>query len=236
MKRVLGWAVGLSAMIATTLVAASAAAADVQYDLTVTADGSLNGVSFSNAAVDFQLTGDPSTLSLKTGPFGGQFESIDPLDSAQVTIAGVGTTAFSTAMRLGMSTNVGGPEVLFLSPAGDFGLDILDLFLSVDFQTFDFAAPQGPIAAFLTFPPNGSQDTGLATGAGPLTFTAFSSGAFSISDAAAAVPEPGIWGLMLIGFATLGARLRTARRHALVSFGRRPNPCDVVMRSAPATD
>ena len=40
----------------------------------------------------------------------------------------------------------------------------------------------------------------------------FSSGTLTVTEAAAAVPEPASWAMMLIGFAVVGTALRTRRR------------------------
>jgi len=40
----------------------------------------------------------------------------------------------------------------------------------------------------------------------------------TITEAAAAVPEPATWGLMLAGFGVVGAGLRSRRRSTTVAF------------------
>lgn len=42
--------------------------------------------------------------------------------------------------------------------------------------------------------------------------------AFEIDELAAAVPEPGTWALMILGFGLIGSQLRVRRRQAKISF------------------
>jgi hypothetical protein len=73
----------VAALAALALSASAAHAATAIYTITGTADGSLNGVAFSNAAFTFTLNGDTANLTDD-----GSLQKLDPLDSSSVAIAG----------------------------------------------------------------------------------------------------------------------------------------------------
>lgn len=96
------------------------------------------------------------------------------------------------------------------------------------FQTFTGA---GIVNTAVTFDGNGNSSTAgtngvfgrvnyFANGGSGITSAAFSStnSAFEIDDIAAAVPEPGTWALMILGFGLVGSQLRARKRRTTVSF------------------
>src|SRR5262249_33719751 len=89
------------AALAFVLAFSAPARADrVEFDITGIGTGVLNGTSFSNRLFDIQMFGDNSTV---TSVGGGAFSEIDPLNSANISIAGLGTSTFSIATRLGLN-------------------------------------------------------------------------------------------------------------------------------------
>lgn len=130
----------------------------------------------------------------------------------------------STGQYYAVGGNLGGPAILDLSSFGEVGtlsllwgtmddyntLDILDDLGGVLFSRIgsELSAEAGSTAALVTF-----QFTGA-------TRAAVDSVRFSSSDAAfefdninvVAVPEPGVWMMMLLGFAAVGFSLRSRKK------------------------
>lgn len=71
--------------ISLLLVCTNAFAAPTQYLITGTGSGSLGGTSFDSQSFSISMIGDPFANPML----------IDPLGSAQVSIAGLGTTSLS---------------------------------------------------------------------------------------------------------------------------------------------
>ncbi|MDZ4374250.1 MAG: PEPxxWA-CTERM sorting domain-containing protein [Phenylobacterium sp.] len=206
MRRVLA---GVAAM-AAILAAPTAQAAHYVFNLTGNADDTITD-SFSAGGTDY----DTGTLAL-TGftPFlledGDTFEAV-------ITISGSNPPPFPT----------------FIVPLRD------QMFFGLNFS--DILGGAQPTTASMTglFSFDGGADVGAGCGnctsliygqnAMPLGFsTLVASGAFSLSepyqidsisisyqvnnDAVGAIPEPGAWALMILGFGGVGATLRHRRR------------------------
>lgn len=166
-------------------------AAVLQYEINGVGSGSLNGVNFVDQAFSFTLVGDTANLQTPS------YTAIDPLDSARVTIEGVGTTEFGIATRLGLNGSA-----VFFSRAGDGALDLLDFYIN---DTIDLTQAFGPIAGYAAFGLN--QFVDVQTSLGLLTFN----DAAAITFSAAPVPEPETWG-MLLGGLGLTALVRRRRQ------------------------
>lgn len=83
--------------ISLLLVCTNAFAAPTQYLITGTGSGSLGGTSFDSQSFSISMIGDPFANPML----------IDPLGSAQVSIAGLGTTSLSFSTRLGINSGNG---------------------------------------------------------------------------------------------------------------------------------
>ena len=190
-----------SGFLAFSLLGSSQAVASTAvYTITGTGSGSLNGISFTDSAFTFTLTGDTANLSSGT---------IDPLNSALVTIAGLGSTTIGIQTELGTTPD---GSVTFLSRSGS-DLDLFDFFNS---STVDLGVSFGPITGTNIFALNQFQN--VASSAGSLTFNTSSSVQFSgVVGAAAPLPEPGTWALMLLGFGAVGVSIRRARKSVSIA-------------------
>lgn len=184
-------------LLALTLTPTAASAAVNVYTITGTGSGTLGSSIFTDAAFTFTLTGDTSNLSSNI---------IDPLTTADVNIAGLGTVTIGIPTRLG-ATNT----VVFFSRSDSIGGS--DLFDFVIGGPVDLASAFSPVTGTQVFALN--QFNNIATSGANLTFTSSSNVLFSSSlGAIAAVPEPGTWSMMLLGFGAIGApaRIRQRRR------------------------
>lgn len=88
---------GMIAAVAVLALSAPAAqAATAIYTITGHADGSLNGVDFTNAGFTFTLFGDTANLSDD-----GSVQKVDPLDQSNVVIEGFSgvTLQIPTSLR-----------------------------------------------------------------------------------------------------------------------------------------
>jgi hypothetical protein len=184
---------------------APARAATVEFDITGTASGVLNGTSFADDAFVIKMLGDNSTV--QNGGFFGPIRVIDPLASASITLGGLGTSVISIPTRLGIS-NV---PVVFFSQASFLGSDLFDFHLSsAAAAEFNFQAGYGPVLGTGVFALNQFQD--VATSNGLLSLN--SSSDVSFSSIGSATPLPPTWTMMLIGLAGFG----------LVAYRRKSKP------------
>lgn len=176
-----------------------ASAAVVQFDITGTGAGTLNGSAWSGN-FDIRMIGDNSTVVCCS--------VLDPLISASV-IAGFGTATLGIATRLG----IGGNAVYFSRASG--GFDLFDFLLSApDAAAFNFQPGYGPVPGTDVFALD--QFDGEVTSLGVLTFSQSSDVEFS--SVAGAVPEPSTWAMLLIGFAGVGfAAYRQKSKPALMA-------------------
>lgn len=179
------------------LVSSQAFAALINYEINGVGSGSLNGVAFNEQSFTFSLQGDTANF---TSP--GFYESIDPLNSASVSVNGVGSTTFLIPTRLGIAGNA-----VFFSREGGGGLDLFDFIID---NPVDLTTSFGPVAGYNVFALN--QFVDVQTSLGLLTFSA----ADSVTFSAAVVPEPETYALMLggLGMTALVARRRRQRAAA----------------------
>jgi hypothetical protein len=188
--------VGLAASLA---MATAADAAAVFYTISGQASGSLGGQAFSDAAFEILLTGDTATLL----DFGFGAPAITPLSSVTVRIAGFGDASLTEATRFGINRNV---NIFFLArDFGGFGGDLFDFHVTDAQETaFVFTGAYGPVGGTDPFV---DQFDDVATSQGALTLEAAS----GVTFFGAAVPEPGAWAMMIVGFGGVGALVRRRR-------------------------
>ncbi len=177
--------------ISTLMVAPVAAlATTLNYTISGTGSGSLDGNAFSNAEFTFSLTGDSENLSSNI---------LNPLDSATFSIAGVGSGTFHLATRIGA---IG--SVVFFSRGS--GLDLFDFFTDATADLSSAFTVSGTGGAFAL-----NQFNDVATSAGALGFDSASGITFS-SEALPPVPLPATAWMLFAGLGGLAAfkRRKTA--------------------------
>jgi hypothetical protein len=206
MKRLTGkFLVGLAGLAASLAVATAAQGAAMIYTISGTGSGSLDGVSFTDAAFDIGLLGDTNNLI----DFGSGPPAITPLSKASVRIDGFADADVAGATRFGVARDL---NLFFFARANGFGggADLFDFHVTDAQETaFDYGTPFGPVPGFGLFL---SQFHDVGTSQGLLTFQAASGVTFSSESAA--VPEPGAWAMMIVGFGGVGALLRRRRGFA----------------------
>lgn len=143
------------------------------------------------------LNTDQPFADIPEAPFGGTFLSVGPTSGQPATLA------FTTPVNF-LSFAIGSPDTY----------NLLTIVTNMGSQTFT--------AAMLGLPTDGNQGfTGFVNFTGvagdlikSVTFTnspsinAFETASFSVT----AVPEPGTWAMMLLGFAGMGAAMRRSRK------------------------
>jgi len=191
---------GLAGLAASLAMAATAHGALVTYTISGAGSGSVGGVTFTDAAFDILLVGDTANLT----DFGFGDPALTPLERATVRIDGFADAEVTEATRFGVNRTF---NLFFFSRDDGFGggTDLFDFRVTeAQEAAFDYAAPYGPILGFDVFV---AQFQNVGTSQGSLTFQAASDVIFS----AAAIPEPGAWTMMIVGFGGIGAVLRRRR-------------------------
>jgi hypothetical protein len=124
-----------AAVLGLVAVAVESHASPITYTESAVASGSLGGRSFTNALVT--ITGSADTSDVQPSYTG--YAVITP--GAQVTVAGVGTYAFTDTIQffVGPEYDVAGVTDL----EGMLGLDILDT-MSSAFETYNLTTAFGP--------------------------------------------------------------------------------------------
>jgi hypothetical protein len=192
---------GSIAVAATVILTASAATAagTGTYTLSGATNGSFNGVSFTNEGFTFTLVADHLTEE----PF---FVFSDPLVSATVTLAGIGTFTVDEPTSLGVDSG---------------GEDALDQYEPQQRNVFIFGTT--PVDLDHSFSPVTSTLTEIIgdvipTSGGDLQFDGTGAMATPVLTFAGTVvgnlpvPEPETWTLMLAGFGVCGAAFRSRRK------------------------
>ncbi|HEX7943502.1 MAG TPA: PEPxxWA-CTERM sorting domain-containing protein [Phenylobacterium sp.] len=194
----------LAASVVLAFGATAAQAATAIYTITGHADGSLNGVDFTNAGFTFTLYGDTANLSDD-----GSVQKVDPLDQSNVVIEGFSgvTLQIPTSLR----RLSGGTETVL---DGVIGGNLRNLLLWTTVTPVDFGHSFGPVGSNLveiignTFDTSGGalqfDNANYFDGQRPITISAVVRGDTG-------VPEPATWAMMLIGFGGMGAMLRRRR-------------------------
>jgi hypothetical protein len=175
----------LSAILAITIEFASphSTAGVVEYVITGTGSGSLNGTSFSNQSFTFNLFGD--TANYSPNGFGGH--EIRPLNSASFSVFGFESGLFLVATRLGVNDTA---SWLYFSNASA-GLDLLTINLGTP---IDINGTIDPIQSLFAGA-IGHQFANISTSLGGFSLNSVSSVSFSSQ----AVPEPSTYALFGIG-------------------------------------
>ncbi|HTR13584.1 MAG TPA: hypothetical protein VMI72_10135 [Roseiarcus sp.] len=172
---------------ASAAVATPAPAAIVDYYISGSGSGSLDGTDWSGSFL-ITIVVDNSTAVCCS-------ES-DPLVSASVDIPGDGTATLLIPTRLGIS----GAVIYFSRGTSIGGFDLFDFNLSpADAAAFNFQAGYGPVTGTGVFALNQFQD--IPTSLGSLSVNTSSDVQFW--SAAGVVPEASTWVMMLAGFAGL---------------------------------
>jgi hypothetical protein len=170
-------------------------AAAVEFDITGTASGVLNGTSFADDPFVIKMHGDNFTVQT---PESYTISVIDPLTSASVTLGGLGKSVISFPTRLGINnTN----NAVFFSRTSSLGSDLFDFHLpSAAAAEFNFQAGYGPVPGTGVLALDQFQDVPTSNGSLSLN----SSSDVSFSSISAATPLPPTWTMMLIGLAGFG--------------------------------
>jgi hypothetical protein len=129
----------------------------VEFDITGIGSGVLNGTSFSSSLFDIQMFGDNSTVTS-----GGRLSAIDPLNSADISIEGLGTSTFLIATRFGLNAG----NAFFFSRSHSLGgLDLFDFHVSAsDAAAFSFQPGYGPVSAIDVFALHQFNDVSTSNG------------------------------------------------------------------------
>jgi hypothetical protein len=194
---------GALAACAIILAATSAHAVVIDYDFTGVADGTLGGLTFTNAAFTITEVSDTST----EGNFGGG-EISNTSTSATFTVGGSSGTLTGTLNEVIENQISGQGAIIFgqTNTIAGFAGEGLD---NSFFETYGLTTATSVIPGS---PPSFQSQT-YATSLGNLVFTSASSASFqAVIPSAGGVPEPTSWALMLVGFGGVGSILRSVRR------------------------
>jgi hypothetical protein len=195
-RGIIGWT--SAAFIAIALPASGVQAGTGTYTISGAADLSFDGTDYTDEAFTFTLVGH----TVVNEPY---YQYIDPLASATVTLAGIGT--FTVLEPTSLGTDSGGETALdqyepqarnvFLWQA-DSPVNLDHSFSPVGSTLTEIIGDVIPTSGGdLQFPSTGAVTTPELTFAGTVT---------------GSVPEPGPWALMLLGLGSVGALARTRRR------------------------
>ena len=142
------------------------------------------------------LTGEFTGNITAAGPFTREYTFVLPTDG--VTAASLTTIAVSLAGNIDFTSVTLNGQAFSLSPNVDFGAEFASITLdtTAGLQTLivNGIAGQGP---------RGNTSAGFG---GVVTFT---------PDMAGAIPEPGMWALMILGFGFIGGALRSRRNRSV---------------------
>lgn len=165
-------------------------AAFIMYTESAVGSGSLGGTAFTNALVTLTGTADTNNV---TNPSTDLFTN--PLSSATVTVAGVGTATFTDAFQITLRRN---------AQVAGFGDLTTNAFVlgntNAAFATYDLRSPIGP----LTGPSVGLPGSVSGTTSGSLVINS-APGQATFTASPNAVPEPSSLTLCVVaGLAGLG--------------------------------
>lgn len=185
-----------AATAALVTMASVAQAVPMVYTLQVNASGQLNGTSFTNTAVSVTVTGE-SAVSYQPC----WFCHLVLADTTLVEVAGVGSDSFANPITA-VGNFVDG-YLGFGEPVSDYGMVFIGHPAALGYM---MQTPLGPVSGEAS----GNPGYAFATLGGSFTFASFDSEGTFLA-AAAPVPEPGTWLLMLGGVAALVQRRMAGR-------------------------
>lgn len=174
--------------------AAPAQAATLVFQETAIANGSLGGVSFTNAVVTLSGSGNTNNI---IAPVSGIY--VLPNVPVAVNVSGLGTGNFVDQIGLvsnNLNSNVG---------LGDFSINRALLFTSNSAGAFDLSTSFGPTTGTATI----NAGLGFSTTAG--TFVLDSAASAIFQETVSAVPEPASWAMLMLGFGMIGLAMRGRR-------------------------
>ena len=197
---------GVAALGIAAIAATPAAAVPMQYTITGQATGQVGATSFKDAGFTIDLIGDSDNIVTKG------FSTIDPLDSASMTIAGIGKADIQIATRLGANKTV-----VFFSRSGKNNSDLFDMILA---SSVDLSAGFAPVSATNVFALN--QFNNVQTSLGSLCVSAADKVTFEAAgwdpddgnQAAVPVPASALFLAGAIGSLAVQRNLRIRRAQA----------------------
>jgi hypothetical protein len=176
-------------LITTGALSTHASASVVVYTETADITGSLNGVAFTDSVLTLTMTADTSSIA-GSAPI---FTLIAPLD---FTLAGVGSGVFTDEVQAvanqtrplaGFGDNSNGEGLLFT--------------LNAAFAAYDLSTSVGPLSGEAII----NAGTSFGTSGGAFVINSVSGGdATFAASVGSAIPEASTWGMLLLGFASLG--------------------------------
>ena len=191
----------LGAIAATTLTAVPATAA-VTINGSVAA--SIIGVSSSTASIDAGTMFTNTNFTIVGSTTGG-FAGISGISFAISSLTALSGESFSFSSTFGDYSGV----VSSVAVAGDVNNRTVSAYV------LGLFTPSGLLSGY---------DAGLASTTFSFTqsgMNSATSGSFSLASPPApipSVPEPAIWGMMIVGFGLIGGAVRYRRRSATVTF------------------
>jgi hypothetical protein len=169
----------------------------VEYTITGTGSGSLNGTLFSNRHFTFNLIGDSANYS--PDGFGGH--QISPLNSAAFSVTGFDSGLFTIATRIGVNST--SSWLYFDNASANLGLLSLNLGTPVDI-TDSVSAIQSIYATTISH-----QFLNIATTQGAFSLDSLST---QLVFSSKAVPEPSTYALLGLGLGGILLAVYVRRR------------------------
>lgn len=118
-----------------------------------------------------------------------------------------------------VSGDIDGLPASLIAPGGDYN-DNLVFYpgtpATLDFDGLAFSTASGGVFGVYYYATSGVYEIGCQGGGGCGGGFGGSVDSFSLTEVTSSTPEPAIWALMLVGFAGLGAALRSRRKLASV--------------------
>lgn len=190
------------------LLSVSANAVPIQFIFTGTGSGTLDGTAFSGASFTLTQFGDTDNIH---GCDGAGDCSVIGADSAQVTIAGLGTFNFTSSSETFFNRDVGVVGFTYRSPSifpgiVGVGADLYNLSMA---PPYDLVSSIGPISTTGTLLQWAFQD--VYTDGGVLVFNDAPDTQATFQAIVGAVPEPETWGMLLAGLGVIGTAVRRRR-------------------------
>jgi hypothetical protein len=189
-------------LITTGALSTHASASMVVYTETADITGSLGGVALTDKTLTLTMTGDTSNVVDE----GGIFVLIAPLD---FTLSGGGSGAFTDEVQA-VANQSPRPLAGFGDNTNDEGI----LFtLNAALATYDLSTSVGPLSGEAII----NAGTSFATNAGALVIDSVSGDATFAASVGSAIPEASTWGMLLLGFASLGFLGVRSRKAATIA-------------------